>query len=63
MSPFKGGSTQGARVSVHTKVDDLAEKLLETESSVSVIDEHGEIVGTVSRQAVLDVLVRKNGAT
>jgi CBS-domain-containing membrane protein len=47
---------------VHTKVEDLAGKLLETDNSVSVIDEHGEVVGTVSRQAVLDVLVRKNGA-
>ena len=61
MRPLEGGSAPDARVSVHTKVEDLAEKLLETESSVSVIDEHGEILGTVSRQAVLDVLVRKHG--
>jgi glycine betaine/proline transport system ATP-binding protein len=61
MSPPGGGSAPDSSVSVHTKVEDLAGKLLETDKSVSVIDEHGEVVGTVSRQAVLDVLVRKDG--
>ncbi len=61
MRPPGGGSAPDSSVSVHTKVEDLAGKLLETDKSVSVIDEHGEVVGTVSRQAVLDVLVRKDG--
>jgi len=63
MSPIQGGSVPDARVSVHTKVEDLAEMLLNSQLDASVIDEQGEVVGTVSRQAVLDVLVRKNGAT
>jgi glycine betaine/proline transport system ATP-binding protein len=62
MTPFEGGRARDAQVSVHAKVEDLAERLLETEAGVSVVDEHGEVVGTVSRQAVLDVLVRRNGA-
>ncbi len=61
MSPPGAGRAPDSSVSVHTKVEDLAGRLLETDNSVSVIDEHGEVVGTVSRQAVLDVLVRKDG--
>ncbi len=61
MTPFEGGSAPDARVSVLTKVEDLAEKLLQTDAIVSVVDERGSVVGTVGRQAVLDVLVRKNG--
>ena len=63
MSPLEGGGEPNARVSEHTKIEDLAETLLESETSVSVIDGQGEVVGTLGRQAVLDVLVRKNGAT
>ena len=62
MRPVDGGSAAHARVSPHTKVEDLAEMLLGPETDVSVVDERGEVIGTINRQAVLDVLVRKNGA-
>ena len=61
MSPFEGASAPQARVSLHTKVEELADKVLNTEGSVCVVDDHGEVVGIVSRQAVLDVLVRRDG--
>jgi glycine betaine/proline transport system ATP-binding protein len=62
MRPLEGARAPDARVAVHTKVEDLADTLLNAETDVSVVDEHGQIIGTVSRQAVLDVLVRRNGA-
>lgn len=62
MVPLEGRRAPNARVSVHTKVEDLADTLLNVETDVSVVDEHGDIIGTVCRQAVLDVLVRKNGS-
>jgi glycine betaine/proline transport system ATP-binding protein len=62
MRPFEGGSAPDAHVPDHTKVEDLAETLLEIETEVSVIDQQGDVIGTLDRQAVLDVLVRKNGA-
>jgi len=63
MIPHDGGSTPDMRISMHTKVEDLADKLVNSEVSVSVIDDQGGVVGTLNRQAVLDVLVRKDGAT
>ena len=63
MRPFEGGSPPHPRIPDDTKVEDLAETLLESETEVSVVDQQGEVVGILSRQAVLDVLVRKNGAT
>ena len=62
MVPVQGGHAPDARVSAHTKVEDLADRLLNADTRVSVVDEQGEVVGTIDRQAVLDVLVRKNGA-
>jgi len=62
MLPVQGGHAPDARVSAHTKVEDLADRLLNADTRVSVVDEQGEVVGTIDRQAVLDVLVRKNGA-
>ena len=63
MSPFEGGRAPDACVSEHAKVEDLVETLVATETRVSVIDQKGEVVGTLDRQAVLDVLVGKSGTT
>ena len=62
MRPIEGGRVPDTKVSMHTKVEDLAGRLMETDQDVAVVDERGEAVGTVGRQAVLDVLVRKDGA-
>jgi glycine betaine/proline transport system ATP-binding protein len=61
MRPLQGDRAPDARVSAHTKVEDLAATLFNVETGVAVVDEQGSVIGTVDRQAVLDVLVRKNG--
>ena len=62
MRPLDGGRAPEASVSAHTKVEDLAGKLMDSEDGLSVVDERGEIIGKLTRQAVLDVLVRRDGA-
>lgn len=61
MTPFEGGRAPDPRVSLHTKVEDLAGRLLESDREIAVVDERGEVIGTIGRQAVLDVLVRRDG--
>ncbi len=57
------GPLPAERVSLDTKIEDLAERLFDNgEEAVAVTDERGEVVGVVGRQAVLDLLVRKHGA-
>ena len=62
MRPLDAGNPPGARVSADTKVEDLAGQLMQSDEGLSVVDERGEVLGTVTRQAVLDVLVRRDGA-
>ena len=53
------GNTVGT-VTTSTKIEDLAEEMVNSESDVAVVDSNGKTVGQLSRQAVLDVLVGKN---
>ena len=55
------GNTVG-NVPANTKIEDLAETIVNSESDIAVVDEDGNIVGQLGRQAVLDVLVGKNTA-
>ena len=55
------GKTVG-NVSASTKIEDLAEAIVNSESDVAVVDSEGNTVGQLGRQAVLDVLVGKNTA-
>jgi glycine betaine/proline transport system ATP-binding protein len=57
----EGGALLDTRVPLTTKVEDVAGRLLESDRAIAVVDNRGEVVGTVSRKAVLDVLVRKDG--
>lgn len=61
MRPLQGDRAPDARVPAHTKVEDLAATLFNVETGVAVVDEQGSVIGTIDRQAVLNVLVRKNG--
>ncbi len=55
------GNTLG-KVSASTKIEDLAETVVNSKSDVAVVDSDGRTVGQLSRRAVLDVLVGKSTA-
>ena len=53
-------STDGA-VSADAKVDEVAARVFDQETPVPVVDGEGRVVGVLTREAVLDVLVRRPG--
>jgi glycine betaine/proline transport system ATP-binding protein len=57
MAPLGGGAAPAGSVPWQTKVADLAERLVDSETDVAVTDAEGRPIGRLSRQAVLDVLV------
>jgi len=62
MAPLDGGEIPANSVAAQTKVEDLAQRLLESETDLCVVDASGEAIGRIDRRSVIDVLVRKHGA-
>lgn len=60
MTPPKDGDTLTNSVPADTKVEDLAARLVDSQTGVAVTDEDGSTIGHLSRQSVIDVLVGKN---
>ena len=42
-----------------TKIEDLAQRVVDGDAPVAVVDEAGRVIGQLTREAVLDVLVRR----
>ena len=61
MTPPKHGDTPVGSVSATTKIQELAPRLVQDQAIVAVTDEHGETIGHLTRQSVIEVLVGKNG--
>ncbi|MFQ6022774.1 MAG: glycine betaine/L-proline ABC transporter ATP-binding protein [Acidiferrobacterales bacterium] len=59
MAPLKDGETVSGSVPAHTKVQDLAEQLVDSQTDVAVTDDNGNPIGRLNRQTVIDVLVGK----
>ncbi len=60
MSPAGDASALVGAVSRETKVEELAPRLVDADADVAVADDDGNVVGRLSRKAVLDVLLGRN---
>lgn len=49
----------GGKVSSSTKIQDLAEDLIKSEFPFQVVDQHDNVIGQLTRDAVVDVLVKQ----
>ena len=59
MSPHDPEIRTGGRVSSTTKIQDLADKLIRSELPFDVVDRDDKVVGQLSREAVIDLLVHQ----
>jgi glycine betaine/proline transport system ATP-binding protein len=59
MAPLGDGAGLSGEVSIHTKVEDLAEQALQANADLAVVDDAGRAVGRITRQSVQDLLVGK----
>jgi glycine betaine/proline transport system ATP-binding protein len=62
MTPAAPGTSFAGRVTAETKIEDLAAQAVDHESPLAVTNGAGAIIGQLTREAVLDVLVRKSGS-
>ena len=62
MGPVSGNRVAG-KIAVATKIGDLAADIVNTDAPFAIIDGDGVIVGEVNRDAVLGVLVEREGGT
>jgi glycine betaine/proline transport system ATP-binding protein len=60
MTPLEETKSLTTSVPADTKIQDLAEQLVDGRSDVAVTDGDGNVIGCLRRRAVLDVLVGKN---
>ncbi len=60
MTPLKDGESLSASVPAHTKIQDLAEQLVDSPTDVAVTDSDGNPIGRLNRQMVIDVLVGRD---
>ncbi len=60
MEPADDARALVGAVSLETKVEELAPRLVDADADVAVADGEGNVVGRLSRKAVLDVLVGRN---
>ncbi len=59
MGPHNPGISTGGQVSGNTKIQDLAEDLIRSELPFDVVDHNHTVIGQLSRDAVIDVLVKQ----
>ena len=52
----------GATVRAHAKIGDIASQVLQAESPVTVVDDNGSAIGSISRQAIIKALFREPAA-
>lgn len=61
MTPREAGSTISGQVQDTAKVEELAAAVVESEFPYEVVSASGEVVGQISRQSVIDVLINRTG--
>ena len=59
MTTADGDAEFAGRVAAETKIEDIAGQVIDSAAPLAVIGEGGAIVGQITREAVLDVLVNK----
>ncbi len=59
MAPAAPGADFAGRVSAETKIEDLAAQVVDQERPIAVTNGEGEVIGQLTREAVLEVLVRR----
>ena len=59
MEPFDGTEPEAIKVSPQTKLEDLAAQLVDSDKDFVVVDPEEKPLGRITREAVIDVLVRK----
>ncbi len=60
MTPLDEGAATSNVVPAHTKIDALAPQLIDGDIDATIVDDDGRPIGRVTRQAVIDVLVKGN---
>ncbi|MDH3414180.1 MAG: glycine betaine/L-proline ABC transporter ATP-binding protein, partial [Gammaproteobacteria bacterium] len=60
MAPLENHGDLSGQVSMHSKIAEISEQMVEASSDVAVMDDGGNAVGRLSREAVLAVLVGKS---
>ena len=60
MAPLGDGAGLNGEVSMHTKVEGLAEQALQADADLAVVDDAGRPVGRITQQSVRDLLVGKD---
>ncbi|MDX1434233.1 MAG: glycine betaine/L-proline ABC transporter ATP-binding protein [Gammaproteobacteria bacterium] len=61
MDASRNGVSAAGGVPADAKIEDLAEQVVAAGSSVAVLDEAGTVIGSLDRDAVLDVLIKRHG--
>ena len=61
MTPREAGSTISGQVQDTAKVEELAAAVVESEFPYEVVSASGEVVGQITRQSVIDVLINRTG--
>ena len=61
MIPREAGSTISGQVQETAKVEELAAAVVESDFPYEVVSASGEVVGQITRQSVIDVLINRTG--
>lgn len=61
MTPREAGSTISGQVQETAKVEELAAAVVESDFPYEVVSASGEVVGQITRQSVIDVLINRTG--
>ncbi len=61
MTPREAGSTISGQVQETAKVEELAAAVVESDFPYEVVSASGEVVGQITRQSVIDVLISRTG--
>lgn len=61
MTPREAGSTISGQVQETAKVEELAAAVVESEFPYEVVSASGEVMGQITRQSVIDVLINRTG--
>ena len=61
MTPREAGSTISGQVQDTAKVEELAAAVVESDFPCEVVSASGEVVGQITRQSVIDVLINRTG--
>jgi ABC-type proline/glycine betaine transport system ATPase subunit len=61
MTPAAPDTPFAGHVTAETKIEDLAAQVVDQDAPVAVTNGAGAVIGQLTREAVLDVLVRRPG--